>query len=416
MPRSFLPRVLVVVLALAVPLTGCNSRTDKAIAPPDSYVLFVPDEGKAEQSGLQVRRADVKTEAVQPIPALLETGFASEMLRTVYLAGQYLRDATVDGRTFPEPARANGSLPVCLVVGADKLPYARGLTIKGGFLGGPTSWPGQPWLGIPAKPASDKALIQTLTARFAAYAAHLVATGGLLDKAPTPPSQTLIDGYRMAMEVVAREWRFRPGPDGVIQMNQGTPEQRALFGNVRDNRYVIDESGKALRGAQEMLDSPGVAATTLHRMAQSHTVGTRVASEAFYAPYAKNRMPPGISPAAILGPFRNFQAKLLGAWASAVLRGKAPKDIADLVQVYGEAFPKERFEVIRIFVVTTYGATVMPGGCSMDPKDSQRTLAELTALSLEVAEGHKTLHEAVGKQDSALQGGKPRDSQGKKAP
>jgi hypothetical protein len=384
MPRSFLPRVLVVVLALAVPLTGCKSRTDKAIAPPDSYVLFVPDEGKAEQSGLQVRRADVKTEAVQPIPALLETGFASEMLRTVYLAGQYLRDATVDGRTFPEPARANGSLPVCLVVGADKLPYARGLTIKGGFLGGPTSWPGQPWLGIPAKPASDKALIQTLTARFAAYAAHLVATGGLLDKAPTPPSQTLIDGYRMAMEVVAREWRFRPGPDGVIQMNQGTPEQRALFGNVRDNRYVIDESGKALRGAQEMLDSPGVAATTLHRMAQSHTVGTRVASEAFYAPYAKNRMPPGISPAAI--------------------------------QVYGEAFPKERFEVIRIFVVTTYGATVMPGGCSMDPKDSQRTLAELTALSLEVAEGHKTLHEAVGKQDSALQGGKPRDSQGKKAP
>ena len=155
MPRSFLPRVLVVVLALAVPLTGCKSRTDKAIAPPDSYVLFVPDEGKAEQSGLQVRRADVKTEAVQPIPALLETGFASEMLRTVYLAGQYLRDATVDGRTFPEPARANGNLPVCLVVGADKLPYARGLTIKGGFLGGPTSWPDQPWLGIPAKPASD---------------------------------------------------------------------------------------------------------------------------------------------------------------------------------------------------------------------------------------------------------------------
>ena len=52
-------------------------------------------------------------------------------------------------------------------------------------------------------------------------------------------------------------------------------------------------------------------------------------------------MPPGVSPAAILGTFRNFQAKLLGAWATAVARGRAPKDIADLVDVYGAAFPAE---------------------------------------------------------------------------
>jgi hypothetical protein len=188
-----------------------------------------------------------------------------------------------------------------------------------------------------------------------------------------------------------------PGPAGVIQVDQGTAEQRALFGDVRDNRYVADESQRVLRGPQEMLDSPGVAATILYRMAQSRTVGKRVAPEAFYAPYAKNRMPPGVSPAAILGTFRNFQAKLLGVWATAVLRDKAPKDIADLVELYGAAFPEERAEVIRIFVVTTYGATVKPGGASLDHKDAQQTLAELTALSAEVGAGRKRLREAMGK-------------------
>jgi len=382
------------VLIGALPL-GCKSKVGTTLAPPDSYLLFVPAE-QAEGAGgpLLVSKATLKTEAVQPIPRLLETGFASEMLRTIYLAGQFLRDATVDGERFSALAQANGALPVCLVVGIDKTPYARGLAVES-WLGGPTAYPTMPWLGLPADPARDKALVQTLAAHFAAYAANLVATAGLLDQAPVKPPTSLIDGYRMAMEVVAREWRFAEGPAGTIQVHEGTAAQRALFGDVRDNRFVIDESRRVLRGAKELLESPGVAATVIYRMAQSRTVGSRVAPKGFYAPYANNRMPPGISPAAILGTIRNFQAKLLGAWASAVKRGKAPKDIADLIEVYGATFPAERAEVIRIFVVTTFGATVKPGGCSMDPKDSQRTLAELTALSAEVGAGRKTLREAL---------------------
>jgi hypothetical protein len=309
------------------------------------------------------------------------------------LAGQYLRDATVDGRRFPDLARANGSLPVCLVVGMDKMPYARGLSIKGSF-GGSTEHPNLPWIGIPADPAQDKALLQTLTAHFADYAARLVATGGLLDAAPAPP-KALVEGYRMAMEVVAREWRTTTGPAGVIQVDEGTSEQRALFGDVRENRYILDDAHTALRSAQELVASPGVAATILYRMAQSHTVGARVAPEGFYAPYATNRMPPGISPAAILGTFRNFQAKLLGVWAGAVLRGKAPKDIVDLVDIYASGFPAERAEVIRIFVVTTFGGTIKLGGSSMKPQDTRQTLAELTALAAEAAAGRKTLRDAL---------------------
>ena len=75
-------------------LGACKAKADKPLAPPDSYLLFVPGEGVAPADGtLLVKRADLKTAAVQPLPRLLETGFASEMLRTVYLAGQFLRDA-----------------------------------------------------------------------------------------------------------------------------------------------------------------------------------------------------------------------------------------------------------------------------------------------------------------------------------
>jgi hypothetical protein len=383
-------------ISTAVFAAGCHSDRNKALGPSDSYLLFVPSPpGSDATPPLRVEKADLNTPAVQPIPRLFEDGFASEMLRTVYLAGQYLRDAVVDGRRFSDLARANGSLPVCLVVGADRPTYARGLAIAGGFFGGSANRPDLPWIGVPGDPAHDKALIQTLTGRLADYAARLVATGGLLDAAPAPPT-ALVDGYRMAMEVVAREWRYTPGPAGVIQTSEGTPEQRALFGNVRENRYILTDGMAELRPARQLLDSAGVAATVLYRMAQDRAIGPRVAPEAFYAPYAANRMPKGVSPAAILGTFRNFQAKLLGVWASAVLRGKAPKDIADLIELYGGQFPAERAEVIRIFVVTTYGGTIKPGGCSMKPQDARQTLAELTALAAEVGAGRKTLRDALG--------------------
>src|ERR1035437_9572647 len=149
---------------------GCHSNRDKPIAPPDSYLLFVPSADSQGAAGpLHVDKADLKTQAVDPLPKLFETGFASEMLRTVYLAGQFLRDAVVDGQRFPDVARANGNLPVCIVVGADATPYARGLSIKGGF-GGSSDQPALPWIGIPAEPIRDKALLQTLTGRLASYA------------------------------------------------------------------------------------------------------------------------------------------------------------------------------------------------------------------------------------------------------
>ena len=80
-------------------------------------------------------------------------------------------------------------------------------------------------------------------------------------------------------------------------------------------------------------------------MAQSKAVGRKVAAPGGLRALRDRAGPPGVSPAAVLGPFRNFQAKLLSAWGRAVLEGRPPRDIAELVDAYARALPAEKAEV-----------------------------------------------------------------------
>jgi hypothetical protein len=356
-------------------------------------MLFAPVAGKVDGALPVVRRLDIRDEAVQPLPWLLESTFAFEMVRTVYLAKQFVREATVDGQHFSAAARWNAAEPTCLMLGIERSPYGIGLGLPKMF-GGVQPHPGLPWIGLPANPSADKALVQTLSGRLATFVAHFVATGGALSAGAAPPP-VLVEGYRIAMEVIAREWRVGSSPAGVVQVYEGSSAQREIFANVRENRYVLEQDGATLRQGRDLLADPGVAATVIYRMAQSHALAGRAAPAAFYAPFAPNRLPPGVSPAAVLGTIRNFQAKFLGTWATAVLRGQAPRDVIDLVEIYGAAFPAERAEVTRIFVVTTFGATVKEGGVSTRPKDTTRSLAELTALTGEVVAGKRSLRQVL---------------------
>jgi len=372
---------------------GCRSDPDKPLGPADSYILFAPVAGKLEGALPVMRRLDIKDQAVQPLPQLLESSFAFEMLRTAYLVKQFVREGSADGQRFTAAAQHLAAEPTCLVLGMEREPYGLGLALPE-TLGGLQSRPQLPWIGFPANPAADKALVQTVTGRLATYVAHFVATAGALSDASPPPS-VLVEGYRIAMEVIAREWRVGSGPAGVIQVEEGSSTQREIFANVRENRYVMRQDGVTLRAARDLLEDPGVAATVIYRMAQSRALAGRVAPAAFYAPLASNRFPPGVSPAAVLGTFRNFQAKLLGTWATAVLRGRSPRDVVDLVELYAAAFPTERYEAVRIFVVTTFGATARVGGVSTKSKDATRALEELTALTAEVVASQHSLREAL---------------------
>ena len=155
----------------------------------------------------------------------------------------------------------------------------------------PQQRPRLPWIGLPADPSADKALVQTLAGRLATYVAHFVGTAGALSDGAAPPP-ALVEGYRIAMEVIAREWRVGTGPAGVIQVEEGSTAQREIFANVRENRYVLRQDGVTLRDAHELVEDPGVAATVIYRMAQSRALAGRVAPDAFYAPFAAGRFPP----------------------------------------------------------------------------------------------------------------------------
>ena len=165
-------------------------------------------------------------------------------------------------------------------------------------------------------------------------------------------------GYARALEVVAREWRVGEGPAGAMPADAGTAAQRELFAAVRENRYALDADGAPAPGPRAAGRSGRDRDRPLPPGAVEDASAGRSPPDAVYAPFVKDRVPEGISPAAVLGPFRNFQAKLLSAWAPRGAGGQAAADIADLVDAYARALPAERAEVIRIFVVTTFGATV----------------------------------------------------------
>jgi hypothetical protein len=385
---------------------------------PDSYLLLAPTYDAAGHArrgptGLPVLEALAldDTRAV-PLHQLFAVGFGAEMLRTDYLRKQFVRDAkapAAGGNAFSAGARSAAAEPTIFVVGGDPAaprgaPGGRGLATSG-FFGSAVERPALSWIAVPATPASDLALAQTVSARLGRSIAGLLASGGISESSTAarpggPEAESLIAGYTSAMEVIAREWRMGDGPRGTLAPDAGTAAQRDLFAAVRQNRFVMKPSdgGPAqLRPGAEMLADPGLAATVLYRMAQSKGIGHRVASAETYAPFVSERVPAGISPAAVLGPFRNFQAKLIAAWSHAVLRGAPPRDIADLIEAYAAELPAERTEVIRLFVITTFGATVKPGGVPRAASGSGASdaLAELTALAAEVAAGRRPLRAAV---------------------
>jgi len=386
---------LVAMACAIASAAGC--KRDAALGAPDSFVVVAPApprDGAAVKSkaGFPV----VTTVAVDdphavPLHQQFAVGFAGEVLRTDYLAKQLVREIEVGGHRYADAQRASAREPTVFVLGGARPggpATARGLAVKGSF-GGEDEHADALMVALDAYPDHDRALQQTL-----AGAIGMLAASRVVDPAAPNPKHPLVVGYARALEVVAREWRVGEGPAGTIPADAGTAAQRDLFAAVRENRYSTAADGGP-RPARELLADPNVTATVLYRLAQSKTVGRKIAPDAVYAPFVKDRVPEGISPAAVLGPFRNFQAKLLSAWARAVLEGKPPADIADLVEAYGRALPAERSEITRIFVVTTFGATVKEGGVRPPAGNPGAALPELTALAAEVAAGKLSSHAAL---------------------
>jgi hypothetical protein len=382
---------LAIWVGLVAVAAGPACRRDTALGLPDSYLVLTPvvdAQGTATRSpgGLPVVEALALDDArAAALHKQIAVGIVGEMLRTDYLAKQIVRDVSVGGNVFPAASRIAAREPTIFVVGRGLDAFGIGLAQKG-LLGSAKERADVPWIGLKEDVGEDRAMPQTVTG--------LVARRVMSRVVGTSSPPALVDGYAKAMEVIAREWRVGEGPQGAVPPDAGTGTQRALFAGVRENQFAAGADG-APRPAAELLADPGLAATVIYRLAQSKAVGRRVAPADVYAPFVSERVPPGVSPAAVLGPFRNFQAKLLTAWARAVLAGEPPADVAALVEAYGRAMPDERAEAFRIFVVTTYGATVKPGGVRATGASAGAALPELTALAAEVAAGRLSIRAAL---------------------
>jgi hypothetical protein len=385
------PALLLPAGAAALFTPGCGGGD--SLGPLESYQLLAPD--KAAGDVPVARPMPLGEEPALTLQRVLNDGFGAEMARTVHLAKQLVRHLGkgVGAAAYPPAVQEAANEPLLLLVGATgpgaEAPSAQGLGFPR-WLRGPLVRPETRWLGLSANVEGDKALVQSLTGRLAAHAAAWEARGAL-----TGPAPPLVEAYRMAMEVIAREWRPPNGAAGSLKSTAGTMEQRRLFAAVRENQAILREDG-SLRPAADLLAEPRVAATVLHRLAQTRAIAHTAAPAELYAPFVQAGLPEGISPAAVLGPVRNFQAKLFSVWGGTVASGRPPRDIVDLVQNYGKVFPGEQAEILRIFLVTTFAGTVVSGGLSQKPADATATLARITELTEDVRAGRRGLRDAVG--------------------
>jgi len=387
------------VLGLAGTTFGCTA-TKGPLGPPDSYVIYEPAAEREPAGTAQLRAlrpVSVEDPRAVPVHRAAMDGFLGEMLRTDYLAKELLR-AGLPGKPFSPVAQARAAEPTVLVlagpraVRSEEAGLGVGLQLPGSF-GRKRVDPDAMWIEVGDDPVSDPAFVQTAAGRIGRLVAERVAgcMGAPFGELP----RALIDGYALAMEVIGREWRVGEGPMGRVAPDAGTGTQRERFAAVRQNSFVFKPDSQVLRPAAELVSDPGVVAALIYRMAQAKGVGRKVAPSEIYAPFVKDRVPPGVSPAAVLGPVRNFQVKLLTAWARAIAAGRPPRDLVDLLTAYADALPAERAEATRLFVVTTYGATVKAGGVSASSADATASLAELTALAAEVAAGRKPIREGM---------------------
>jgi hypothetical protein len=389
-PRAAAAALALLTVALA---SGCRRGPNAELGPAESFLLLAPtakSTAAEAPAGMVMHRLALDQEPALTLVRILNDGFASEMLRTVHIAKQLVRQGPARG-PYTDEVRAAAADPVCLVVGADGTgPSAQGLALES-WLGAPAAHPRTRWVGLSGNIEGDKALVQTVSGRLAAHAADWVARGAV-----PGPSQPLVEAYAMAMEVIAREWRAGTGAAGAMPSTAGTMDQRRLFARVRENAAVLTPDGTTLRPPAEILADPAVAATVIHRLAQTRAVAHSAGPAAIYAPFVAGQLPAGVNPALVLGPVRNFQAKLFSAWGQAVAEGRPPADIVDLLLAYTKLFPGERSDVVRIFLVTTFAATVIPGGFSRAPADATASIAKVTALTDDILADRRGLRDALG--------------------
>lgn len=301
---------------------------------------------------------------------LLANGFGAELLRTYAMT-----------KRFAAQTSNYHEAPTTFALGTPDLqahpPRARRVDIGWWHTDKPA---GEPIIWIDDSGARrQRSTMVDLVSGLGGAIADVVApeTGGAYAQ-----SSSLRAGYIAFLQVVAAEWRPPRDTD-----DRDDLRGLKVFSDVRANDAVLRSHGDG----RKMAGDPLVVASVLYRLASSG-LGQRMTDPAVYRPFLEARPPRDVHPALLLGAFRNFQAKLLSAWHRAGTAGHPPHDLVDLIEAYAEAYPAERAEATRIFLVTTYAATAVRDGVSAD-EPSPEVESRLAMLTADVLFGRRGLRD-----------------------
>jgi hypothetical protein len=344
---------LTILLALIAPtLISCTTRDD-------DYLLLRRVETSDARAATRLAPAARNESEASYVRHLLANGFGAELLRTYAMTKRFAthtagyREATTTIALGVPDAPGNP-------------PRAREIQLGWWRTTKPAAEP-IIWIDDSGARRQRSTMVDLVTGLGGAIVDVVAPEAG----GPYAQAAALRAGYIAFLQVVAAEWRPPRDTD-----DRDDLRGLKLFADVRANDAVLRSQGDGRR----MVGDPLVVATVLYRLAASE-LGQRMADPAVYAPFLEARPPRDVHPALLLGAFRNFQAKLLSAWARAAAANRPPHDLVDLIEAYADAYPAERAEVMRIFLVTTYGATAVSEGVSADaPADQvESRLAVLTA-------------------------------------
>jgi hypothetical protein len=372
---------IVLALALCAPtLLACTTRDDDFL-----LLRRVETKGPSEPTRL-VPATSNDSEALY-VRELLANGFGAELLRT-YAMSKRFAARTFDVRTT-QTTIALGA-PDFMAGPAPERSVAIGWWRTGMAADAPVIW-------IDDTVPSDKrsSMDDVVSGLGEALVDVIYAGSPCRVAAPSP----LRRGYVEFLRVVGAEWRAPRLTD-----DRDDLRRRSSYARVHANDAVRAEiettfgsSGarvvteRPMRSAWQMMDDPVVVATVLYRLASSDLSRT-MADPAVYLPFLETRPPRDVHPALLLGAFRNFQAKLISAWSRANAAGRPPQDLIDLIGAYADAYPAERAEVTRIYLVTTYGVTAIADGVRADvPPDAVES--QLAALTADVLFGRRGLRD-----------------------
>jgi hypothetical protein len=340
------------VLLTAPLLIACTARDD-------DYLLLRRSAAPDARAPTLLATAARNDGEASYVRHLLADGFGAELLRTYAMT-----------KRFAAETSSYRAAPTTIALGTPEGPAtpARPRAVQMGWWR-TTKPAAEPIIWIDDGGARrQRSTMVDLVSAFGAAIADVVAPES---GEPYAQSGALRAGYIAFLQVVAAEWRPPRDTD-----DRDDLRGLSAFADVRANDAVLRSHGDG----RKMTGDPLVVASVLYRMASSG-LGQRMADPQVYGPFLEARPPKDVHPALLLGAFRNFQAKLLGAWSRARAAGHPPHDLVDLVEAYADAYPAERAEATRIFLVTTYAATALPDGVSADepPSEVESRLAMLTA-------------------------------------